>query len=96
MNIIKTAIPGVLIVEPKVFGDARGFFMELYHEERYGGGGIAQRFVQDSPADELVLRWNDPQLGIDWGCDSPKVSARDSGGASLAQLVGRLPRYEAV
>ena len=183
MNVIKTAIPGVLIVEPKLFGDARGFFTELYHENRYSGSGIAQHFVQDnlsrsaqgvlrglhlqnprpqgklvtvlrgcvldvavdlragsptfgrhvavklneenlrqlwvprgcahgfvvrsetadffykcdefySPADEFVLRWDDPHLGIDWGCDSPKVSARDSEGRTLAQLTDRLPRYE--
>jgi dTDP-4-dehydrorhamnose 3,5-epimerase len=183
MNVIETAIPGVLIVEPERFGDVRGFFMELYHEDRYAVCGIAHRFVQDnlsrsaqgvlrglhfqnprpqgklvtvlsgsvldiavdvrhgsptfgqhlavelseenrrqlwiprgfahgfvvqsetadffykcdevySPADELVLRWNDPQLGIDWGCDSPKVSTRDSAGSTFAQLAGRLPRYE--
>jgi dTDP-4-dehydrorhamnose 3,5-epimerase len=183
MNIIKTAIPGVLIVEPKLFGDARGFFIELYHEDRYAGTGITQRFVQDnlsrsaqgvlrglhfqeprsqgklvtvlrgcvldlvvdvragsptfgrhvavelneenrrqlwvprgfahgfvvrsemadifykcdqvySPADEHVLRWNDPELGIDWGCEPPKVSARDRDGVSLEQLAGRLPQYE--
>jgi dTDP-4-dehydrorhamnose 3,5-epimerase len=183
MNVIPTAIPGVLIVEPKLFGDARGFFVELYHEARYAGSGIAQRFVQDNlsrsgkgvlrglhiqnprpqgklvtvlrgsvldvavdvragsptfgrhvavelneenrrqlwlprgfahgfvvrsetadffykcdevygPANELVLRWNDPQLGIDWGCDSPIVSARDSEGVTLERLAGRLPRYE--
>jgi dTDP-4-dehydrorhamnose 3,5-epimerase len=182
MNVIETAIAGVLIVEPKVFGDARGFFMELYHADRYAGR-IAQRFVQDnlsrsakgvlrglhiqnpkpqgklvtvvrgsvldvavdvragsptfgrhlaielneenrrqlwiprgfahgffvrsatadffykcdevySPGNELVLRWNDPQLGIDWGCDSPIVSPRDSEGITLEQLAGRLPRYE--
>jgi dTDP-4-dehydrorhamnose 3,5-epimerase len=183
LNVIRTAIPGVLIVEPKLFGDARGFFMELYHEDRYADSGIAQRFVQDNlsrsakdvlrglhiqnprpqgklvtvlrgsvldvavdvragsptfgrhvavelsqenrrqlwvprgfahgfvvrseaadffykcdevygPANELVLRWNDPQLDIDWGCDSPKVSTRDSAGSTFAQLAGRLPRYE--
>src|SRR5499427_6741286 len=33
-----------------------------------------------SPADELVLAWNDPQLRIDWGCTSPAVSARDREG----------------
>jgi dTDP-4-dehydrorhamnose 3,5-epimerase len=185
MNIIKTAIPGVLIVEPKLFGDSRGFFVELYHEDRYAQSGIAQRFVQDNlsrsaqgvlrglhfqnprpqgklvtvlrgcvldvavdvragsptfgrhvalelneenrrqlwvprgfahgfvvrsatadffykcdevygPTNELVLRWNDPGLGIDWGCDSPIVSARDSEGFTLEQLAGRLPRYEPV
>ena len=183
MNVIKTAIPGVLIVEPKLFGDARGFFMELYHEERYAGSGIAQRFVQDnlsrsaqsvlrglhiqnprpqgklvtvlrgsvldvavdvragsptfgrhvavelngenrrqlgvprgfahgfvvrsetadffykcdefySPANEHVLRWNDPQLAIDWGCDSPIVSPRDSDGVTLEHLAGRLPQHQ--
>jgi dTDP-4-dehydrorhamnose 3,5-epimerase len=183
MNVIETAIPGVLIIEPKVFGDARGFFLELFQEQRYAQSGIGLHFVQDnlsrsaqgvlrglhvqnpkpqgklvtvlrgcvldvavdvragsptfgrhlavelneenrrqvwvprglahgfvvrsesadflykcdevySPADELVVRWNDPQLGIDWGCESPKVSARDSEGSPLARLAGRLPRYE--
>lgn len=47
-----------------------------------------------SPADELVLKWNDPQLGIEWGCDAPKVSRRDSEGRTLAQLNGMLPHYE--
>ncbi len=183
MKVIETTIPGVLIVEPKKFGDARGFFMELYHEDRYADSGITQRFVQDnlsrsgqdvlrglhfqnprpqgklvtvlsgcvldvavdvragsptfgrhvavelneenrrqlwvprgfahgfvvlsetadffykcdevySPANELVLRWNDPQLGIDWDCSTPTVSARDREGVSLEQLAGRLPRYE--
>ena len=183
MNVIETAIPGVLIVEPKVFGDVRGFFLELYQSDRYGGSGIAPRFVQDnlsrsakgvlrglhiqnprpqgklvsvlrgsaldvavdvragsptygrhvavelngenrrqlwvprglahgfvvrsesadffykcdefySPADEIVLRWDDPALGIDWGCAAPQVSARDSQGGTLAELAGRLPAYE--
>jgi dTDP-4-dehydrorhamnose 3,5-epimerase len=183
MNVIETAIPGVLIIEPKVFGDPRGFFLELFQEERYAQSGIGGPFVQDnlsrsaqgvlrglhiqnpkpqgklvtvlrgcvldvavdvrvgsptfgrhvavelseanhrqlwiprglahgfvvrsesadffykcdevySPADELVVRWNDPQLGIDWGCESPRVSARDSEGSPLAHFSGRLPRYE--
>jgi dTDP-4-dehydrorhamnose 3,5-epimerase len=183
MNVTETAIPGVLVVEPKLFGDARGFFTEVYHRDRYAGSGISGRFVQDnlsrsakgvlrglhlqnpkpqgklitvlrgavrdvvvdvrvgspmfghhlavelseenrlqlwvprgfahgfavrsesadlfykcdefySPDDELVLAWNDPQLGIDWGCDSPNVSARDRKGRMLAELTGLLPRYE--
>src|ERR1700730_16695950 len=48
MNVIETAIPGVLIVEPERFGDTRGFFMELYHEDRYAVSGIAHHFVQDN------------------------------------------------
>ena len=48
MNVIETAIPGVLVIEPKLFGDARGFFLEIYHEDRYDGSGIGSRFVQDN------------------------------------------------
>lgn len=182
MNVIETAIPGVLIIEPKVFGDARGFFLEAFQEARYAQSGISDRFVQDnlsrstrgvlrglhiqnpkpqgklvtvlrgavldvavdvrvgsptfrrhvavelnednhrqvwiprglahgfvvrsesadffykcdelySPAHELVLRWDDPALGIDWGCAAPQVSPRDREGLSVAALADRLPRF---
>jgi dTDP-4-dehydrorhamnose 3,5-epimerase len=183
MNILETSIPGVLIVEPKVFGDARGFFIEMYQDDRYSASGIRSRFVQDnlsrsaggvlrglhfqnpkpqgklvtvlngavldvavdvrvgsptfgkhvtielnsenrrqlwiprgmahgfvvlsetadffykcdefySPNDELVLRWDDPAVGIDWGLRSPTLSARDKVGRTLAELDGLLPLYE--
>ena len=48
MNVIATELPGVLIVEPKVFPDARGFFVETYNKERYATCGIAADFVQDN------------------------------------------------
>jgi dTDP-4-dehydrorhamnose 3,5-epimerase len=48
MNVLRTEIPGVLIIEPKVFGDARGFFVESYQSERYGASGIKAQFVQDN------------------------------------------------
>ena len=48
MNVIATELPGVLIVEPKVFPDARGFFVETYNKERYFSCGIAADFVQDN------------------------------------------------
>lgn len=48
MNVIATELPGLLIVEPKVFGDSRGFFFEGYHRERYRGAGIDAEFVQDN------------------------------------------------
>ncbi|MEN8169048.1 MAG: dTDP-4-dehydrorhamnose 3,5-epimerase [Pseudomonadota bacterium] len=48
MKIIETSLPGVLIIEPKVFGDERGFFQETYHEQRYQEMGIKERFVQDN------------------------------------------------
>jgi dTDP-4-dehydrorhamnose 3,5-epimerase len=183
MNIIDTAIPGVLIIEPKTFGDARGFFLETFQAERYASHGIDRPFVQDnlsrsargtlrglhfqnprpqgklvtvlrgavrdvvvdvrlgsptfgrhvaveldddnrrqlwvprgvahgfvvrsdsadffykcdelySPADEKVLRWNDPELGIDWSVETPLLSPRDSDGKSLMQLAGLLPHFE--
>lgn len=48
MNIIETELPGVLLIEPDVFGDERGFFMETYQSERYHEAGIAGEFVQDN------------------------------------------------
>ncbi|WP_324661097.1 dTDP-4-dehydrorhamnose 3,5-epimerase [Enterobacter bugandensis] len=48
MNIIKTKLDGLLIIEPKVFGDDRGFFYETYHEQRYKNAGIKESFVQDN------------------------------------------------
>jgi dTDP-4-dehydrorhamnose 3,5-epimerase len=49
-----------------------------------------------SPANEVVLRWNDSQLGIDWGCSAPVLSKRDSEGQYLQQLNGELPIFEHV
>ena len=183
MNVIRTAIPDVLIIEPKIFGDTRGFFLETFQADRYAAAGLVNRFVQDnlsrsvrgtlrglhfqnpkaqgklvtvlrgavrdiavdvrvgsptfgkhvavdldednrrqfwlprgfahgfivlsdsadffykcdefySPADEKVLRWNDPELGIDWGCDTPLLSPRDRDGGTLAELAPMLPRFD--
>ena len=183
MNVIETAIPGVLIIEPKLIGDNRGFFTELFQAERYAKFGLPYRFVQDnlsrsardvlrglhiqnpnpqgklvtvlrgrvldvavdvrvgsptfghhvavelseenrrqfwiprgfahgfvvrsesadffykcdeyySPADELVVKWNDADLGIDWGCASPQLSQRDQNGSPLSLLKDKLPKLE--
>jgi dTDP-4-dehydrorhamnose 3,5-epimerase len=48
MNVIQTPLPGVVVVEPKVFGDARGFFLETYNQQRYQEAGIDAVFVQDN------------------------------------------------
>ncbi|NVK39659.1 MAG: dTDP-4-dehydrorhamnose 3,5-epimerase [Oceanospirillaceae bacterium] len=48
MKVIETALPGVLIIEPKVFGDHRGFFLESFQAERYREAGIGLPFVQDN------------------------------------------------
>jgi dTDP-4-dehydrorhamnose 3,5-epimerase len=68
MNIVRTELPGVVIVEPKVFGDARGFFVETWQSRRYGEAGLPTVMVQDnvSRSAQGVLRglhyqWPHPQ-----------------------------------
>lgn len=58
MNIIETALPGVLIIEPRVFGDARGFFMETWNAAGFAAAGLDLTFVQDnhSRSQKGVLR----------------------------------------
>ena len=48
MKVTPTSIHGVLIIEPDVFEDNRGFFMETYHQERYEQSGLDLTFVQDN------------------------------------------------
>jgi dTDP-4-dehydrorhamnose 3,5-epimerase len=182
LQVVETSIPGVVVIEPTVFGDARGFFMETFNADRYAAAGLTAAFVQDnlsrsargvlrglhfqnpklqgklvsvlrgtvfdiavdvrvgsptfgrhvkielseenrrqlwvprgfahgfivvsetadffykcdalySPGDEIVLRWDDPQLGVDWGSSAPIVSERDRNGRFLSQLENRLPVY---
>jgi dTDP-4-dehydrorhamnose 3,5-epimerase len=181
MNVIATDIPEVLIIDPELFGDQRGFFLEIYKFRRYAEFGISRPFVQDnmsrsnygvlrglhlqnpspqgklisvmrgrvldvavdvrigspnfgrhvavelseenhrqmwvprgfahgfvvlsetadffykcddlySPKDELIIRWDDPAIRVDWGVPSPSLSARDAAAPRLAD-VKRLPVY---
>ena len=48
MNIIETTLPGVLIIEPQVFGDERGFFLESWNARRFQQAGLHWHFVQDN------------------------------------------------
>jgi dTDP-4-dehydrorhamnose 3,5-epimerase len=48
MNIIETPLPGVVLIEPKVFGDARGFFMESWNRKAFAEAGLDVDFVQDN------------------------------------------------
>lgn len=48
MEIIKTPIEGLFVLEPRVFRDARGYFVETYNEKRYREAGIDAQFVQDN------------------------------------------------
>ncbi len=172
-------IPDVVLVEPDVHRDDRGFFLEVWHAAKYAEGGIDVGFVQDNhshsmrgtlrglhaqltrpqgkllratsgeiwdvavdirpesanfgrwvaatlsgenfrllwippgfahgfcvlseradveykctalydPADEIVIRWDDPELGIDWPAEDPILSARDRAAPTLAEVTPRL------
>jgi len=48
LKFLQTDLPGVVIVEPDVFRDSRGFFLETFHAERYRQGGIPFDFLQDN------------------------------------------------
>lgn len=48
MNVIPCDLDGVLLIEPKVFGDARGYFLETWNRRRYHDAGLAVEFVQDN------------------------------------------------
>ena len=68
MRVRETGLPGVLVVEPRVFRDPRGFFLESFHAARYAEAGIRGPFVQDnhslSQKDTLRglhFQWRKPQ-----------------------------------
>ena len=68
MKIIDTDLPGCLVIEPRQFGDARGWFMESWNRDRYAEHGIGPDFVQSnlSQSAKAVLRglhyqWPNPQ-----------------------------------
>jgi dTDP-4-dehydrorhamnose 3,5-epimerase len=181
MKIMSTDIPEVVVFEPKMFEDQRGFFFEHFQTERYRPFGAAGPFVQDnlsrssrgvlrglhlqnpkpqgklvnvmrgrvldvavdvrvgsptfgrhvavelgddhfrqlwiprgfahgfivlsetadffykcdelySPSGEITIRWNDPELNIDWRISNPSLSARDAG-APLLKDITNLPGY---
>jgi dTDP-4-dehydrorhamnose 3,5-epimerase len=48
MKFLPTDLPGVVLIQPDVYKDSRGFFLETYHERKYAEGGIPGPFVQDN------------------------------------------------
>jgi dTDP-4-dehydrorhamnose 3,5-epimerase len=68
MNVIATAIPDVKIIEPRVFRDPRGFFVETYHARRYHEAGLDAVFVQDNHSRSIrgTLR------GLHWQVERPQ------------------------
>jgi dTDP-4-dehydrorhamnose 3,5-epimerase len=65
MKIVKTDIPGLVIIEPRVFKDDRGYFFETFHTEKYSEIGISEPFVQDNESKSVrgVVRGLHYQLG---------------------------------
>ncbi|HET7331045.1 dTDP-4-dehydrorhamnose 3,5-epimerase [Dyella sp.] len=68
MKVIRTSLPGAVVIEPQVFGDARGYFYESYNQAKYADAGITAKFVQSnvSRSSKGVLRglhyqWPNPQ-----------------------------------
>ena len=183
MKITPTGIPDVLLIEPDVFGDARGFFLESWHAQKFAAQGLDVNFVQDNhsrssrgvlrglhyqleqpqgklvrvvcgsvfdvavdirrgsptfgqwagaelsgdnhqqlyvppgfahgfcvlsesadflykctdyyaPQDEYGIRWNDPDIGIDWPSEDFTISDKDASNGLLRELDDKLPRYE--
>ena len=182
MKFIKTAIPDVIIVEPDIYKDHRGFFLESYNQKIYRENGIDANFVQDnhsksekgilrgmhnqnpnpqaklvrvikgavldvavdvrigsptfgkwvsvelsednfrhlfvpqgflhgfyvlsdtaefqykcdnfySKQDEISVRWDDPQIGIDWPVKEPILSEKDKNAPLLKDILDKLPKY---
>ena len=73
MNIQPTSLPGVLLIEPKVFGDARGWFMENWRSSVLNEHGICERFAQVNTSSSrrgvlrgLHFQWPKPQGKLVW------------------------------
>ena len=65
MNVVELELPGLKLIEPKVFGDARGQFLETWNAERYAAAGIPGPFIQDNLSRSRRntvrgLHWQDP------------------------------------
>jgi dTDP-4-dehydrorhamnose 3,5-epimerase len=68
MKLIQTPLPGVLLLQPQIFGDARGFFVETYNQEKLANQGFTTEFVQDNMSQSrsgvlrgLHYQWPIPQ-----------------------------------
>ena len=65
MNIIETGLPGLLVIEPLIFEDDRGYFFESYQQQRYSDAGVHKPFIQDNESQSVagVVRGLHYQLG---------------------------------
>lgn len=69
MRIVETDLDGVVIVEPDVYGDLRGFFMEVYNRNRYEAHGVKREFVQDN----LSFSGKDTLRGLHYQLNHPQA-----------------------
>jgi len=69
MNIVQTVLPGVLIIEPVVHRDTRGFFVEVYRQDQYRAAGIDVRFVQENHSRSM----RDTLRGLHWQYRRPQA-----------------------
>jgi dTDP-4-dehydrorhamnose 3,5-epimerase len=69
MRVVDQPLPGVLLLEPRVFRDARGFFLETYREDRLAEVGITDRFVQANQSRSL----RDTLRGLHWQWRRPQA-----------------------
>lgn len=53
MELLPTGLPGVLLIQPKIHRDERGFFVETFHEPRYLAAGVTSRFIQDNQSSSV-------------------------------------------
>lgn len=69
MKVLPTALEGILIIEPDVFGDERGYFMETFHRKRYQQEGvdtelcrIIYRFLQKASYEACIINFRELRL----------------------------------
>ena len=98
MRFTPTEVPGVIVIEPDVYRDQRGFFLETYHAEKYRAGGLPAPFVQDnqSCSERDTLRGLHLQVRTPQGKLVRVVRGRDLGrrrrrqaGLADVRLLGR-------
>jgi dTDP-4-dehydrorhamnose 3,5-epimerase len=69
MRVIDTPLPGVIVLEPRVVRDQRGFFLETYREDRLAEAGITDRFVQANQSRSV----RDTLRGLHWQWRRPQA-----------------------
>src|SRR5260370_119726 len=86
-----THLGEIVIVAPEVFEDERGFFMETYRADQFKALGLPTDFVQYNTTGtyngqtDVAIRFDDPDIGIQWPISDPQISERDKKAIAFAQ-----------